>query len=122
QRSFKSWVLNGFSKRLAAFSGAGMEITGTRAVGRRDVLVSTRLFRSSGPAVRAAWRIRAMNGGYKILDIMVEGVSMALTQRAEFASVIRRQGLDGLIRRLHAQTAQAQPQPQPSRQLASSQN
>ncbi len=120
QHSFKTWVLNGYVRRLAAYGGGGMKILGARALGRRDVLVSTRVFRKSGPAIRAAWRVRAMAGGYKILDVMVGGVSMTLTQRSEFAAVTRRQGMDGLIQRLHAQVAQIQAKA--AGQLASSRN
>ncbi|HYB55744.1 MAG TPA: ABC transporter substrate-binding protein [Alphaproteobacteria bacterium] len=36
----------------------------------------------------------------KIIDVVVEGISMALTQRQEFASVIQREGLDGLLHEL----------------------
>ncbi len=40
------------------------------------------------------WRVRQVGGGYKVVDILVEGVSMALTQRSDFASVIQRGGGD----------------------------
>lgn len=121
-RSFTAWALHGYARQLAAYGGRGMKILGARALGQRDVLVSTRIFRQSGPAIRAAWRVRAMAGGYKILDVMVEGVSMALTQRSEFAAVTRRQGMDGLILRLHAQVAKTQSKQAPTKaagQLAS---
>jgi len=36
---------------------------------------------------------------------MVEGISMAITQRQEFSSVIRRKGMDGLIEDLRVRTA-----------------
>ncbi len=120
QQSFKSWVLNGFTKRLSVYSSGGMKILGGRKTGRRDALVSTLVTRPSGPAIEARWRVRATPQGYRILDIMIGGVSMALTQRAEFRSVIRRQGMGGLIQRLQTQSAEIQGIH--TRQLASSQN
>jgi phospholipid transport system substrate-binding protein len=38
--------------------------------------------------------------GWKIYDIVVEGVSLVLTYRSEFDSVVRQEGIDGLIKRL----------------------
>jgi phospholipid transport system substrate-binding protein len=40
---------------------------------------------------------------YKILDVIVEGISMLATQRSEFAAVVRSQGVDGLIEVLRVQ-------------------
>ena len=62
-----------------------------------DALVETEIKRPDGAPLKAAWRVRDINGHLKIIDVVVEGVSMALTQRQEFASVIQHSGLDGLI-------------------------
>jgi len=42
-------------------------------------------------------RVRATDGHMKIVEVIMAGASMGVTQRDEFASVIQRQGLDGLI-------------------------
>ena len=42
---------------------------------------------------------------YKIVDVMVAGVSMVVTQRSEFGAVIQRQGVDGLIESLRMQVS-----------------
>ncbi len=59
------------------------------------------------PSVRVDWRVRGDAGTYKVVDIIIEGASMVITQRDEFASVIRRSGgnLQGLLARLRATTA-----------------
>ncbi|NQV56609.1 MAG: ABC transporter substrate-binding protein, partial [Rhodospirillales bacterium] len=43
--------------------------------------------------------------GHKILDVMVAGVSMVVTQRSEFRSVISKQGVTGLIETLRLQVS-----------------
>ena len=55
------------------------------------------------------WRLTQHNGAYKISDVIVEGVSMAVTQRSEFASVIQRHGgqVQGLITALRQKTESA---------------
>ncbi|MCZ6467773.1 MAG: ABC transporter substrate-binding protein, partial [Alphaproteobacteria bacterium] len=41
---------------------------------------------------RVDWRVRKRKGEHKVIDVMVEGVSLGQTQRSEVASVIRRNG------------------------------
>jgi phospholipid transport system substrate-binding protein len=44
--------------------------------------------------LKVNWRVRARGENFKIIDIIVEGISMGQTQRSEFASVIRQNGGD----------------------------
>jgi phospholipid transport system substrate-binding protein len=60
-------------------------------------LVSTKIAQSEGEPISAVWRVRNNDGHYKILDIVVEGVSMAITLRHEYGTVVRSDGVDGLI-------------------------
>ena len=53
--------------------------------------------RPSGPPIDAEWRVRVIHGEYRIIDITIEGVSMAVTKRSEFSAVIQSKGIDGLI-------------------------
>ncbi len=75
-----------------------------RPTGAKDVVVSTRIDRPSGPPIAAEWRVRATDNRLRIIDVSVEGVSMVVTQRSEFASVIQRNGVEGLIEVLRAHT------------------
>jgi phospholipid transport system substrate-binding protein len=60
-------------------------------------LVSTKIAQSEGEPISAVWRVRNNDGQYKILDIVVEGVSMAITLRHEYGTVVKTDGVDGLI-------------------------
>jgi phospholipid transport system substrate-binding protein len=102
QRLFEEFVLKTYSYRLGGYSGETFNIISTRAAGEKDALVRTRIERPSGPPITADWRVRAKNDQFKIIDVMVEGVSMAVTQRSEFASVINRSGFNGLLEALRA--------------------
>ena len=56
------------------------------------------------------WRVRRSDELFKVVDVMVEGLSMGLTQQKEFSSVIRKNGgkvnglLDELRKRLKSNT------------------
>jgi len=51
------------------------------------------------------YQVRQKKDGHKILDVMVAGVSMVVTQRSEFRAVISRQGVAGLIETLRLQVS-----------------
>jgi phospholipid transport system substrate-binding protein len=60
-------------------------------------LVSTKIDRSEGEPISVVWRIRNKDGQYKVLDIVVEDMSMAITLRHEYGAVVKTDGVDGLI-------------------------
>ncbi len=101
---YGEYLLQTYSARLGGYSGETLTVIGTRMVNDKDFVVSTNLTRPSGPAIAADWRVRVIDGQYRIIDIMVEGISMAVTQRSEFASVVQRDGIDGLLTILRART------------------
>lgn len=64
------------------------------------VFVNSTIFRESGEPVSVEWRVREDEAGYQILDIVAEGVSMAITLRQEYGSVVRQSGVGELVRQL----------------------
>jgi len=99
--TFSEFVVRTYSKRLSAYGGQTFEITGTSAAGKRDAIVYTRIDQDGAPPIQAGWRVKTdAEGALKIVDVVVEGVSMLQTQRSEFESVVRRSGLDGLMEAL----------------------
>jgi phospholipid transport system substrate-binding protein len=106
-RLFEDFVVRSYAHRLGEYAGERLVVKGVRvAGGGDDFFVSSEIVRSSGPALRVDWRVRPRDKGYKIVDVIVEGVSMLITQRDEFASVIRSSGgdLEGLLVALRRRT------------------
>jgi phospholipid transport system substrate-binding protein len=103
---FTDFIVNTYANRFGQYSGEKLDVTGERAVKGRDTFVQSQIVRPKGAPVRVDWRVRLRKSGFKVIDIVVEGVSMAITQREEFASVIRRHGgkIDGLISELKRKT------------------
>src|SRR5215510_296914 len=91
-RLFEDYVVFVYTARLSNFGGETFKIRGSRSDGD-GVIVSTEI-RSPGGAspLHIDWRLVTDNGVYKINDVIVEGVSMMVTQRSEFASVVQRHG------------------------------
>ena len=68
--------------------------------GDRKVKVSTRIIDKAAPPVPIDYRLYRKNGEWKIYDVVVDGVSLVSSYRNSFASQIRKQGINGLIRSL----------------------
>jgi len=100
QRLFGQFVTQVYAKRLGGYTGESFKIIKSDAYGKKDAIVLTEISRPSGPPLKAGWRVRNGAGGLKILDVMVEGVSMAATQRSEFQAVVKSHGLEGLLEML----------------------
>jgi len=104
---FRQYVLTAYSRRFDsyAYSGDSIDIGAATEAGGGDVMVATTINRPGATSLNAAWRVRLIDGAHKVIDVVVEGVSMAVTQRQEFASVITSRGFDGLIHALRDRVA-----------------
>ena len=102
QALFEAYVLHTYSRRFGGYSGEAFRIVEARPLGEGDALVVTEIERPNGPPLNAGWRVRNGADGHKILDVMVDGVSMAQTQQSEFAALVRRHGVEGLLEALRA--------------------
>jgi phospholipid transport system substrate-binding protein len=105
QQLFADYVLKTYSNRLGGYKGETFTVVSSQAQGEQDALVRTRIDRPGAAPVQCDWRVRVFEGRYKIVDVLVEGISMAVTQRAEFASVVQNNGTAGLLEALRARVA-----------------
>ena len=72
-------------------------IIGSGAAGKKDILVRSKVVATDGQALAVDWRLRETDTEPVIIDLIVEGVSLLVSQRSEFAAVIERSRMDGLM-------------------------
>ena len=103
---FEDYIALVYSSQLAAYSGETLKVTGSRPEPQGSIVTSFILHTNGTAPARVDWRLTWTDGTYKITDVIVEGISMAVTQRSEFASVIRRHGgqVQGLLTLLRQKT------------------
>ena len=65
-----------------------------------DTVVRTQYIRPGGQPLPIEFHMRQTDKGWKVYDIVVEGVSLVMTYRSEFDAVVKQEGIDGLIKRL----------------------
>lgn len=93
QKLFETYVVRAFSNRFNQYAGQTVKLTGSRPEGDSGaVIISEIISPQGGPHIRLDWRVRKAADDYRIVDVDVEGVSMVLTQRQEFAAVAERRG------------------------------
>ena len=92
QRLFEDMVVEVYAARFNDYQGQEFDVSGFRDNGKKDVLVTSYIVPDSGSKVRVDWRVRNKAGQYKVIDVIIEDVSMSLTQRSDFSSVIQRGG------------------------------
>ena len=106
---FEEYVVYVYTARLSDFEGEQFKINGERP-DQGAVIVSTDVITPGAPQpLKVDWRLVDSGGAYKISDVIVDGVSMLVTQRSEFASVIQRHGgqIQELINLMREKTASA---------------
>jgi phospholipid transport system substrate-binding protein len=103
---FRSMLVRIYSNAIDVYRGQTMKVLPVRLpAGATDVTVRNQYLREGRPPVAVEYAMRKGPQGWKIYDIAVEGVSLVLTYRAEFESIMRASGVDGLIRRLAERNA-----------------
>ena len=89
---FEDYVVFVYGTRLSNFNGETFKMLGSRT-DESGTIVSTDIISPSGEApIKVDWQLIADHGSFKINDVIIEGISMLVTQRSEFASVIQRHG------------------------------
>ena len=98
---FRAFALDNLASRLHVYDGQDFEIVGAQTVNERDAVVATRVTGGGRPPLKVDWRVRELDGGDLVaIDVIVEGISLIVTQRSEFSAVIERRGMDGLLAEL----------------------
>lgn len=97
----KSYVIALYASRFERLSGVDIEVTGHEAREGRT-LVRTAVAREGASPAEVVWQVERVGDRFAVTDLVIEGVSLVVTQRSEFGSVIERGGgeIQALLDRL----------------------
>lgn len=89
--AYSDYILAAYTAKIGGGATAveRFDVVKTQAHGTKDFLVYCIVARAGGEPTRTVWRLRQRDGRYRIIDLMVEGISMVQTQRQEFVSMMR---------------------------------
>ena len=88
---FAERLVRFYGRQLAQSGGGDFVVSGGRP-SADDVIVTSQIIRSQGAPIIVDWRLGVTNGHYKIKDVAIDGVSMALAQRSQIAALMARAG------------------------------
>jgi phospholipid transport system substrate-binding protein len=111
-KKYEKFLVAHYASRFADYTSGSFKVTGTRDEGNNESTVSMEIIppeRGAAPLL-LDYRVRQEGAGFKIFDVIVEGVSMITTQRSEFSSVIGQHGIDYLIQNLTVISEQSLPE------------
>ena len=99
---FKQYFLKSFASRLAEYSNPEIEVVSKKKLNENYTMVSSILVSTEQrPEVKIDWRVYTKNSENPLIrDLIIEGLSLARTQKEEFSSII--QSNDGDINALFA--------------------
>jgi phospholipid transport system substrate-binding protein len=98
---FRRMLVRTYSNALGRYEGQTMKVLPARYKPEdTDVNVRNQYIRPGQKPVEIDYAMHKTDEGWKIYDIVVEGVSLVLTYRSEFDAVVKQGGIDGLIKRL----------------------
>jgi len=99
-RLYEDYVVFGYSARLGALGGQVFKVTGTRPAGAGVTVVGDVRGANDPTGAEIDWQVIPAGAGWRVTDVVVDGISMNETQRSEFAAVLQRNG--GQLTRLFA--------------------
>ena len=87
---FESYFLKSFSSRLAEYTNPEIEVKGKEVLNNNYTIVNSLLIGTSErPEVKIDWRIYTKDPNNPLIrDLIIEGLSLARTQKEEFASIL----------------------------------
>ena len=87
---FENYFLKSFSSRLSEYTNPKIEVIGKKVLNKNYTIVNSVLIATSDrPEVKIDWRVNTKNPNNPlIIDLIIEGLSLARTQKEEFSSIL----------------------------------
>jgi phospholipid transport system substrate-binding protein len=96
-----NFIIGTYSDNLYDYAHATMKIIRTAPAGS-GFNVTTQVRKPGAQPITAVWSVAKVGGGFKVTNLTVANVNLAVTQGQDFDAVIQRKGIDGLIAMMKA--------------------
>lgn len=101
---FQTYLSRKYGRQFREYRDARINVAGSRDGGRAGVLVNTTVVRPGQEDIAVDWQISDRSGSARVVNLVIEGVSMLANERAEVGAMLDAQGgsIDGLIGQLRS--------------------
>ena len=102
---FKKYLSNNYGSRIERYDQERVEILDARDEPRGDVIVRTKIVGGQFEGALVDYRLRNTAGQWRVIDVVIEGISMVSNFRDQFKAVVSRSGPEGLLKELKEKNA-----------------
>jgi len=106
---FKRHLSMTYGKNVESYNNERVEVTGDREEPGGDWTVKTKIIRPGGQDIQVDYRLRQEKGEWKVIDVIIEGVSLVANFRSQFQEIVSSEGPQKLIDLLHEKNARGEP-------------
>jgi phospholipid transport system substrate-binding protein len=103
---FSEYMLQTYTRRLGGYSGQTLQVNGATTHRERDAVVDTTILQDGAENIGIKWLVRQTDAGLRVLDVILDGKSLARTQRREFQNILAREEMAGLLQLLRLKVSQ----------------
>lgn len=113
-KAYEKFLIIHYTSRFTDYTSGSFKVTANADDGDNEFTVDTQMQADepNSQPVLVVYRVRKETQGYRIFDVIVEGVSLITTQRSEFSSLLNTKGIDYLIDQLSKSAATGELKPQ----------
>ena len=109
-KEFRTLLVRTYSTSLTAYRNQTIEVKPLKmAAGDKEATVRTAVIQQGGPPIPIEYSMEKADSGWKVYDVVIEGVSLVTTYRGSFSEQVQKGGIDGLIKTLAERNRSGQP-------------
>ena len=97
---FGTHIVNVLDSHFERYEDQGMMIKKVIRLNETDIVIFTEVAHEFDPQMQVAWQVRASDDGFRAVDMTSNGASLVRTKHSEYRSVLARDTIDSLIKRL----------------------
>lgn len=100
-REFKNMIVRTYASSLSQYRNQTVEVKPVKmAAGDKETVVRTEVKQPGGPPIPIDYSMEKTAQGWKVFDVVVDGVSLVTTYRGSFSDIVQKSGVDGLVKAL----------------------
>ncbi len=108
-QEFKQNLSTTYGRNVETYNNERAEITGDRKEPGGDWTVKTKIIRPNAADILVDYRLRQEDGVWKVIDVIIEGVSLVANYRSQFQEIVSNEGPAKLIQMLREKNAKGEP-------------
>jgi phospholipid transport system substrate-binding protein len=106
---FKKHLSLTYGRNVESYHNEHVTITGDRKEAGNDWTVKTKILRPGGADILVDYRLRKQDGGWRVIDVIIEGVSLVANYRSQFQAIASNHGPARVVELLREKNAKGEP-------------